>query len=249
MSKHVAAPALAVDVRELLQRPGAHKHVVVRAPERPGDPGRLGPARPAGHGRRRDRERGRGAAGHRPGLRHRGGPLRPLPARPRLRPGGRGARAVRPRAAPGRRRGRGLRGAADDRLPLDTMARDALVLGFPAFPLCRPTAPASARSAAPTATQSTAATAGPSSSTPLGRPGRPAHRCSGGRRCKPQRVMGVKALRSPKRQPIEKSLGIRFGARSCTSGPSPTGRSRTRTAACPPTSGSSSSATPSSAWS
>ena len=32
MSKHVAAPALAVDVREQLQRPGAHKHVVVRAP-------------------------------------------------------------------------------------------------------------------------------------------------------------------------------------------------------------------------
>jgi uncharacterized protein len=32
MSKHVTAPALAVDVRELLQRPGAHKHVVVRAP-------------------------------------------------------------------------------------------------------------------------------------------------------------------------------------------------------------------------
>ena len=27
---------------------------------------------------------------------------------------------------------------AGDRLPLDTMARDALVLGFPAFPLCRP---------------------------------------------------------------------------------------------------------------
>ena len=26
----------------------------------------------------------------------------------------------------------------DDRLPLDTMARDALVLGFPAFPLRRP---------------------------------------------------------------------------------------------------------------
>jgi uncharacterized protein len=26
----------------------------------------------------------------------------------------------------------------DDRLPLDTMARDALVLAFPAFPLCRP---------------------------------------------------------------------------------------------------------------
>jgi ribosomal protein L32 len=32
MSKHVTAPALAVDVRELLSRPGAHKHVVVRAP-------------------------------------------------------------------------------------------------------------------------------------------------------------------------------------------------------------------------
>ena len=32
MSKHVTAPALAVDVRELLQKPGAHKHVVVRAP-------------------------------------------------------------------------------------------------------------------------------------------------------------------------------------------------------------------------
>jgi uncharacterized protein len=32
MSKHVTAPALAVDVRELLSKPGAHKHVVVRAP-------------------------------------------------------------------------------------------------------------------------------------------------------------------------------------------------------------------------
>ena len=32
MSKHVTEPALAVDVRELLQKPGAHKHVVVRAP-------------------------------------------------------------------------------------------------------------------------------------------------------------------------------------------------------------------------
>src|SRR5512132_2243949 len=32
MSKHVTAPALAVDVRELLQRPAAHRHVVVRAP-------------------------------------------------------------------------------------------------------------------------------------------------------------------------------------------------------------------------
>jgi uncharacterized protein len=59
MSKHVTAPALAVDVRELLQRPAAHKHVVVRA-------------------------------------------------------------------------------SPDDRLPLDTMARDALVLAFPAFPLHSP---------------------------------------------------------------------------------------------------------------
>ena len=32
MSKHVTAPALAVDVRELRNRPGAHKHVVLRAP-------------------------------------------------------------------------------------------------------------------------------------------------------------------------------------------------------------------------
>ena len=32
MSKHVTAPALAVDVRELLNKPGAHKHVVLRAP-------------------------------------------------------------------------------------------------------------------------------------------------------------------------------------------------------------------------
>jgi len=32
MSKHVTEPALAVDVRELLHKPGAHKHVVVRAP-------------------------------------------------------------------------------------------------------------------------------------------------------------------------------------------------------------------------
>ena len=32
MSKHVTEPALAVDVRELLQRPGAHKRVTVAAP-------------------------------------------------------------------------------------------------------------------------------------------------------------------------------------------------------------------------
>ena len=32
MSNHVTQPALAIDVRELLHKPGAHKHVVVRAP-------------------------------------------------------------------------------------------------------------------------------------------------------------------------------------------------------------------------
>ena len=70
----------------------------------------------------------------------------------------------------------------DDRLPLDTMARDALVLAFPAFPLCRPDCAGLCPVCGADRNAATAGTAGPRTSTPLGRPGRPAND-PGGRRC------------------------------------------------------------------
>jgi uncharacterized protein len=137
MSKHVTAPALAVDVRELLQRPGAHRHVVVRAPlEDLATPVASVP------------------------------PDRPVTVDVEIESVVEGllvtgtvaatavvkcVRCLRPvdhdlkvevrelfALREGGEEDEGYAVLPDDRLPLDTMARDALVLAFPAFPLCRP---------------------------------------------------------------------------------------------------------------
>jgi len=137
MSKHVTAPALAVDVRELLQKPGAHKHVVVRAPlQHLATPvAEVPPDRPVSVDaelesvvegllvtgkvsatalvtcvrclRRFDQE---------------------------LEAEVRELFALEPRDD----EDEGYAVLPDNRLPLDTMARDALVLAFPAFPLHSP---------------------------------------------------------------------------------------------------------------
>jgi uncharacterized protein len=137
MSKHVTAPALAVDVRELLQRPGAHKHVVLRAPlEDLATPvASVPPDRPVTV----DAEiesvvegllvTGRvGASAVVRCVRC----LRELDRD--LEVEVRELFALRSRDD----EDEGYAVLPDDRLPLDTMARDALVLHFPAFPLCRP---------------------------------------------------------------------------------------------------------------
>ena len=137
MSKHVTEPALAVDVRGLLQKPGAHKHVVVRAPldDLATPVASVPPDRPITVDaeiesvvegllvtgtvsatalvscvrclRQFDQELEV--------------PVRELFA-----------------LEPGDDEDEGYAVLPDDRLPLDTMARDALVLGFPAFPLHSP---------------------------------------------------------------------------------------------------------------
>ena len=137
MSKHVTAPALAVDVRELLSKPGAHKHVVVRAPLE-------GLATPVAS-----------VPGDRPvtvdaeiesvveGLLVSGTVSATAVVRC--------VRCLREfdqelevevrelfALEPGEDEDEGYAVLPDDRLPLDTMARDPLVLGFPAFPLHRP---------------------------------------------------------------------------------------------------------------
>jgi uncharacterized protein len=139
MSKHVTEPALAVDVRELLQKPGAHKHVAVRAPlddlatpvasvprDRPvavdaeiesvvegllvtGTVGAIVLVSCVRCLRQFDQEL-------------------EVPVRELF--------ALEPRDDEDEDEGYAV--LPDDRLPLDTMARDALVLGFPAFPLHRP---------------------------------------------------------------------------------------------------------------
>jgi uncharacterized protein len=137
MSKHVAAPALAVDVRELLQRPGAHKHVVVHAPlsDLATPVASVPPDRPVTV----DAEiesvvegllvTGRVTA---TAVVHCARCLRDFGLELEVE--------VRELFAlePGDDEDEGYAVLPDDRLPLDTMARDALVLGFPAFPLCRP---------------------------------------------------------------------------------------------------------------
>ena len=139
MSKHVTAPALAVDVRELLQRPAAHKHVVVRAPlydlatpvaSVPPDlpvtvdveiesvvEGLLVTGTVSATAvvncvrclRRFDQE-----------------------VRVEVR------ELFSPEPGQDEDEDEGYAVLPDDRLPLDTMARDALVLAFPAFPLHSP---------------------------------------------------------------------------------------------------------------
>jgi uncharacterized protein len=139
MSKHVTAPALAVDVRELLSKPGAHKHVVVRAPLED-------LATPAAS-----------VPGDRPvtvdaeiesvveGLLVSGTVSATAVVRcvrclrefdQELEVEVRELFALE--QSPADDEDEGYAVLPDDRLPLDTMARDALVLAFPAFPLHRP---------------------------------------------------------------------------------------------------------------
>ena len=139
MSKHVTAPALAVDVRELLQRPGAHKHVVLRAAL----PDLATPVAsvPAGSPVTVDAEvesvvegllvTGKVAAT---------AALRCVRCLREvdhdLEVDVRELFALEAPGDDGEDEGYTL--PPGDRLPLDTMARDALVLAFPPFPLCRP---------------------------------------------------------------------------------------------------------------
>jgi DUF177 domain-containing protein len=138
MSKHVTAPALAVDVRELLQQPGAHKHVVLRAAL----PDMATPVAtvPSGSPVTVDAE----VESVVEGLLVSG----TVAATAVLRC----VRCLREvehelevevcelfaLEAHGDEEDEGYTVAPGDRLPLDTMARDALVLAFPPFPLCRP---------------------------------------------------------------------------------------------------------------
>jgi uncharacterized protein len=134
MSKHVTDPALAVDVRELLSKPGAHKHAVVRAPlDDLATPVAYVPAdRPVTV----DAE----IESVVEGLLVSGTVSATVVARcvrclrefdQELEAGVRELFALEP----GDDEDEGYALLPDDRLPLDTMARDALVLGFPAFPL------------------------------------------------------------------------------------------------------------------
>ena len=137
MSKHVTAPALAVDVRELLRQPGAHKHVVVRASldDLATPVASVPPDRPVTVDAEIEsvvegllvtgRVRATVVVSCVRCLRQFDQEL---------------AVEVRELFAlqPGGEEDEGYAVLPDDRLPLDTMARDALVLGFPAFPLCRP---------------------------------------------------------------------------------------------------------------
>jgi uncharacterized protein len=139
MSKHVTAPALAVDVRELLQRPAAHRHVVVRAPlDGLATPvASVPPDRPVTV----DVE----IESVVEGLLVTGKVsatavvrcvrcLRELDQEVEVEV--RELFALEPGADEDEDEGYAV--LPDDRLPLDTMARDALVLAFPAFPLHRP---------------------------------------------------------------------------------------------------------------
>jgi uncharacterized protein len=139
MSKHVTAPALAVDVRELLRKPGAHRHVVVRAPldDLATPVASVPPDRPVTV----DAEvesvvegmlvTGKvGATAVVRCVRC----LRDLDHEVEVEV--RELFALEPGDDEDEDEGYAV--LPDDRLPLDTMARDALVLTFPAFPLCRP---------------------------------------------------------------------------------------------------------------
>jgi len=145
MSKHVTAPALAVDVRELLHQPGARKHVVLRAAL----PDLATPVAsvPAGSPVTVAAELESvvegllvtGKVGATVALRcvrclrdveHE------LEVDVRELFGDSGSRSAS--LGPRDEEDEGYAVLPGDRLPLDTMARDALVLAFPPFPLCRP---------------------------------------------------------------------------------------------------------------
>ena len=137
MSKHVAAPALAVDVRELLRRPGAHRHVVVRAPlsDLATPVASVPPDRPVTV----DAE----IESVVEGLLVTGKVSATAVVRcvrclrefdQEVEAEVRELFTLEPRED----EDEGYVVLRDDRLPLDTMARDALVLAFPAFPLHSP---------------------------------------------------------------------------------------------------------------
>ena len=145
MSKHVTEPALAVDVRELMQQPGAHKHVVLRAvlPDLATPVASVPPEQPV----HVDAELESVVEGLLVT-----GKLRAtvtlrcvrclrevehdleVDVRELFTGSGSRSASLQPRDD----EDEGYTVAADDRLPLDTMVRDALVLAFPSFPLCRP---------------------------------------------------------------------------------------------------------------
>jgi uncharacterized protein len=137
MSKHVATPTLAVNVRELLRHPGSHKHVLVRAPlpdlvtpvaTVPGDAPVTVDAEVESvvegllvSGTVRARARLQCVRCLRDLTEELAVEVREL-------------FALDPAAA----EDEGYAVLAGESLPLDTLARDALVLAFPAAPLCRP---------------------------------------------------------------------------------------------------------------
>ena len=137
MSKHVTAPALAVDVRELLQKPGAHKHVVVHGPLE--DLATPVASVPPDRAVTVDAEIESVVEGllvtgtvRATAVVHCVRCLLDLDQEQEAE--------VRELFAlqPGGDEDEGYAVLPDDRLPLDTMVRDAVVLAFPAFPLCRP---------------------------------------------------------------------------------------------------------------
>ena len=137
MSNHVTQPALVVDVRELLQKPGAHKHVVVRAPL--DDLATPVASVPSDRPVTVDAEIESVVEGLL------------VTGTVRATAVVRCVRCLRDfdqelevevrelfALEPGADEDEGYAVLPGDRLPLDTMARDALVLGFPAFPLHSP---------------------------------------------------------------------------------------------------------------
>jgi len=137
MSKHVTEPALAVSVRELLQKPGAHKHVVLRAPL--ADLATPVASVPTEAPVTVDCEVESVVEGLL--VTGRVGTTAVLQCVRCLREVDQDLQVdVRELFAldPREDQDEGYSVLPDDRLPLDVMARDALVLAFPAFPLCRP---------------------------------------------------------------------------------------------------------------
>ncbi len=137
MSKQAAAPALAVNVRDLLNQPGAHRHVVRRGPV----PDLATPVAwvEAGTEVTVDAEvesvvEGLLVTGQ-VSVQAKLECARCLRVTDhQLRVDVRELFALDPREATDD----GYAVLPDDRVPLDAMARDAVVLAFPAAPLCRP---------------------------------------------------------------------------------------------------------------